>query len=179
MYVKWGGEPEKPGVEMALSAGQKGTDETVSVMRTMVLGSLTDPAVKAAAMKAVSGVRPMDSAGYVAAVWKAVRDGMGYVPDYFKIEELTSPAIHSRRIMATGHSYGDCDDFSMVGAAWLIALGVPARFEVVASTKNGGKFDHVRVAAWLGNRWVPLETTMKTVPLGRSVPAIRVKAYPI
>ena len=179
MYVRFDGVPEKPGVLIPLSAGETGTDETVDVMRVLTRKSLMDPATKTAAVKIAQAVRPNDVDGYLRAVWKGVRDKMLYVPDYHKTEELTSPAIHSRRILSGGRSWGDCDDFSMLGAAWLISLGVPARFEVVASPKNGGAFDHVRTAGLTKNGWVTLETTMRRVPFGGEVPNLRRKVYAI
>lgn len=179
MYVRLGWVPEKPGVEFGLSAGMKGTDETLDIMQVLTRKSLLDPVTKAAAMKMAANVRPQDVNGYIKAVWAGVRDRMTYVPDVFGQEELTSPAIHSARIMTSGRSYGDCDDFSMVGAAWLLALGVPARFEVVASPKHGGKFDHVRVAGMGPNGWVPLETTMRRVPYGASGKVLNLKTYAV
>ena len=178
MYVRFD-SPEKPGMEIPLSAGEAGTDETLDVMRTLVRKSLTDPATKAAAVQATAGLSARDTLGYIKAVWAGVRAKMRYVPDVYQVEEVTSPAIHSRRILSTGQSWGDCDDFSMVGAAWLLALGVPARFEVVASPKNGGKLDHVRVSALTPSGWMPLETTVTRVPFGGAVRTLRVKTYAI
>lgn len=180
MYVRFDtGPEEKPGVLIPLSAGEKGTDETVDLMRQLVRKSLMDPATKAAAVMAAKAVSPNDVNGYVKAVWQAVREKIRYVPDYHGQEELTSPAIHSRRILNGGQSWGDCDDFSMLGAAWLISLGVPARFEVVASPKNGGAYDHVRVAGLTRNGWVPLETTMMKVPFGMQARTLRQKIFSI
>lgn len=179
MYVNNPLLSEGPGKWIPLSDGEKGIDETVDVMRQLVYKSLADPAVKAAAMEAAKDVRPTDVEGYAKAVWRFVRARMKYVPDTWKIEEVTSPAIHSRRILASGSSWGDCDDFSVTGAAWLISLGVPARFAVVASLKNFGRFDHVRAEARTPRGWVPLETTMKALPYGKGVANVRTKVYEV
>ena len=132
-----------------------------------------DPTTKAVAVGISKGVRPTDRAGYIRAVWDGVRRHMRYVPDTRGIEEVTSPAIHSRRIQSDGQSWGDCDDFAALGAAWMLSLGVPARFNVLASRKNGGKFDHIRVEADDGKNWVPMETTIPRLALGESVPVLR------
>jgi len=50
---------------------------------------------------------------------------------------------------------------------------------VVASPKNGGKFDHVRVAALTASGWLPLETTVRKVPFGGAVKTLRMKTYSI
>jgi transglutaminase-like putative cysteine protease len=179
MYVRFDGQPEKPGLVVPLAGGELGTDQTVDVMAQLVRKSLEDPATKQMAVAVTQGIDAQDPLKYVRAVWSGVRAKMRYVPDVYQVEELTSPAIHSRRILSTGASYGDCDDFSMLGAAWLLALGVPARFEVVASPKNGGKFDHVRVAALTASGWLPLETTVRKVPFGGAVKTLRMKTYSI
>jgi len=179
MYVRFDGQPEKPGLVVPLAGGELGTDQTVDIMARLVRKSLEDPATKQMAVAVTQGIDAKDPLKYVRAVWAGVRAKMRYVPDVYQVEELTSPAIHSRRILSTGASYGDCDDFSMLGAAWLLALGVPARFEVVASPKNGGKFDHVRVAALTASGWLPLETTVRKVPFGGAVKTLRMKTYSI
>lgn len=179
MYVRFNSTPESRGVEIPLSAGMAGTDETVQLMAAMTRRSLLDPVTKAAAMKIAAQVRPQDVLGYIRAVWAGVKTNMTYVPDVAGQEELTSPAIHSARIMQGGKSYGDCDDFSMLGAAWLLALGVPARFDIVASPKNGGRFDHVRVDALGPQGWIPLETTMRKMPFGFTGVNLRNKLYAI
>lgn len=180
MYVKDPLLSESQGTFVPLSDGESGVNDTLAVMSKMVRDSLADPAVKGMAVRVSEHVRPTDRNGYIRAVWDGIRYHMKYVPDVWKTEEVTSPAVHSRRIVASGKSWGDCDDFSVLGAAWLLALGVPARLKVLASPKNGGKFDHVRAEAMNADgKWVPLETTMKKIPFGRGVPALREKNYEV
>ena len=168
---------EGPGEWLPLASGDTGIRTTVQRLQKMVSASLTDPATKAAAVSVSRGVRPTDTAGYIKAVWDGVRHYMRYVPDTRGIEEITSPALHSRRILADGQSWGDCDDFSVLGAAWLMSLGVPARFRVLASPKNCGRFDHIRVEAQNAGGWIPLETTMRSLDLGDSVKALRSQTF--
>jgi len=52
---------------------------------------------------------------------------------------------------------GDCDDHARVVYALLVAGGVPARLSFLS--KNGAP-SHVWAEAFLGSRWVPLETTL-------------------
>jgi transglutaminase-like putative cysteine protease len=162
-----------------LAGGDLGVEQTVALMQRMTRESLTDPAVKQAAVLAIKDVAKPDAQKYAAAIFQFAKDRIKYVPDYAGVEELTSPAIHSRRILNVGESYGDCDDFSMSQAAWLISLGVPARFAVVASPKGGGRLNHVRVEARAPSGWMPMESTIGKSRFGQSFPILRKKVYEV
>lgn len=176
MYVADPLSDEQPGRWVELSAGPRQLDDTLNVLRKMVRESLLYPETKRAAILAASHVRPTDTDGYIQAVFDGVRSRLSYVPDTWGIEQTIAPQIHSRRILASGKSWGDCDDYAALGAAWLTSLGVPARFAVIASPKNGGRWDHIRVEGrGADGKWIPLETTMKRLSFGQSVPGLRHK----
>lgn len=67
-------------------------------------------------------------------------------PNYPVVETLTRP----RDLIAmngTGGRVGDCDDYSMYGAALLLALGKPARFVTVAADPSQpDAYSHVYLA---------------------------------
>ena len=178
VYVRhW--QAETLGQYLPLSEGEKGVDETVEIMRRMVLQSLADPAVKELAATIVKGIPYTDSVGYAKAVYQFAKDRMQYVPDTAHIEEITAPAIHARRFLSAGRSWGDCDDFSTLQAALLKSVGVPVRFAVIASPRNKGAFDHVRLEAYTKAGWLPLESTIAKSKFGQSFRALRSKIYPI
>ncbi len=162
-----------------LAGGDKGIEQTVALMQQLTRQSLGDPAVKEVAVLAIRGIPKVDPARYAAAIFQFAKDRIKYVPDYAGVEELTSPAIHSQRILNVGTSYGDCDDFSMTQAAWLMSLGVPARFATVASPRSNGAFNHVRVEAKIPQGWVPLESTIMRSKFGQSFPVLRKKTYEV
>ena len=112
-------------------------------------------------------------------VHQFAKDHMQYVADTANIEEITSPAIHAKRFLSSGTSWGDCDDFSTLQAALLKSVGVSVRFVVVASPRNGGQFDHVRLDAFTQRGWLPLESTIKNSSFGQSFKVLRSKIYPI
>lgn len=176
MYVADPLAGEGPGTWVPLADGPGQLESTLAVIRRLVAESLRYPETKRAAVLMASHVRPTDTDGYIKAVFDGVRTRVGYVPDTWQIEQTAAPQIHSRRILASGRSWGDCDDYAALGAAWLLSLGVPARFAVIASPKNGGRWDHIRVEARnAAGVWVPLETTMRRLRFGQAVPGLRHK----
>lgn len=182
MYTGPGGSglsSAQPGQWFELAGGDRGIGQTVELMRRMTRESLTDPVVKQAAVLAIRAIPKVDPAAYAAAIFQFAKDRIKYVPDYAGVEELTSPRIHSERILSAGTSYGDCDDFSMAQAAWLMSLGVPARFAVVASPRSHGAFNHVRVEARLPAGWAPLESTIGRAKFGQSFPVLRKATFDI
>lgn len=177
----YGPAPDAPelGRWFELSAGDKGIGQTVELMSRMARESLSDPLVKRVAVAATQGVKKVDPAGYAKAIFDFAKSRFRFVPDYAGVEELTSPTIHSKRILEEGRTYGDCDDFSLAQAAWLMSVGVPARFTVVASPKHKGFYDHVRVEARLPEGWIPMETTVKRSRFGQSFPVLRAKSWDV
>jgi transglutaminase-like putative cysteine protease len=165
--------------EFYLSAGDSGTYETVNIMKQLVTETDKDPNVKRVAVQAVQNCKPNDSLCYIKSVFDFARSKIVYVPDIQNVEEVQSPSVHSKRILEIGQTYGDCDDYAVAQAAWLRAVGIKTRFTVVASPKNGGKFDHIRVDAYFMNRWIPLESTIKKLDLGRKLPSFREKSFEI
>lgn len=57
---------------------------------------------------------------------------------------------------------GDCDDIATFTGAWLMMLGIPARFTAIQSQPEG-EFDHVFAEGQGGGWWQPIDPT---VPLG-------------
>jgi transglutaminase-like putative cysteine protease len=162
-----------------LSAGDRGIGETVALMGKMARESMGHPEVKQVAVMATQGVAKVDPARYAEAVFFFAKRHFRFVPDIAGVEELTSPTIHSRRILEKGGTFGDCDDFSLAQAAWLMAVGVPARFTVIASPKHKGAFDHVRVEAKTQYGWQPMETTVKRSRFGESFPVLRAHSWDV
>ena len=156
-----------------LSTGDAGTYETLEKMRGLVHESITRPEVKEVAMRAIWNCPPSNPLCYSRGIYDYAKLRMRYVPDTFGVEEITAPWVHAKRILETGMSYGDCDDFSVFQSAMLNSIGVPTRFGVIATPKNGGKFDHVRVEANVLGRWLPMETTRARAKFGERFPELR------
>jgi Transglutaminase-like superfamily len=89
-----------------------------------------------------------------------VRDQIRYTSDVVDTETLQPPALTLSR------GYGDCDDQSMLLAALLMSIGIPAVFCAIAT--HGGPFSHVMSMAVLrtgdGVIYQPCETTVARDP---------------
>ena len=81
--------------------------------------------------------------------------------DYPVIEVLIRPRdmVTWRSDTGTGQ-VGDCDDYAMLTAALLIALGIDAHFVTVAADpRQPGMYSHVYVAAYQQGKRIPLDTS--------------------
>jgi transglutaminase-like putative cysteine protease len=88
-------------------------------------------------------------ADFIRILQNFVRDKIRYVQDIKNIETIQTPT-RTLEIRT-----GDCDDKSLLLAALLESIGIPARF--LALGYNGENYSHVIVEARLGQRWLPLE----------------------
>lgn len=119
--------------------------------------------IRQLAMRLVEGLAPKDYVGEVLALHRFVRDDIRYVKDVREVETLQTP----ERTLAEGQ--GDCDDKSTLLASLLETLGHRARFRAVGF--RIGSLSHVLVDAFVGGRWLPLETTLR-VDAGWSPPRV-------
>lgn len=97
-----------------------------------------------------------DTGGDPEALYQAVR---GYLHAYTRYEDdpwgaevLKTPRAMLRRIALNGVAFGDCDDMATLAAALGVALGIPARFVVLAFSR-GGPLEHVLTQLRLPSGW--------------------------
>lgn len=84
---------------------------------------------------------------------------VAFVPDPDQVELLKSPEYMLRTIAQEGQVRGDCDDVAVLGAALGRAVGLPARFTLLAFNSTG-TFRHVFTELWTPCQgWVELDTT--------------------
>jgi transglutaminase-like putative cysteine protease len=136
-------------------------------MRDAVRAGIRDPQmrVRNQALAIVKGVRGHDFRGEVEAIWDWVRENIRFVRDIRGIETIATPA----RTLDIGQ--GDCDDMSVLISALLESLSHPTRF--VAVGFRPGELSHVFTETRIGNRWVPLETSIDGSYIGWYPPGIR------
>lgn len=115
--------------------------------------------VRLAALQLVEKLPQHDRPGEIRALFEFVRDRIRYVRDIRGVETIQTP---ERTLQL---KQGDCDDQSTLLAALLLSIGHPARFHAIGF--RPGRFSHVFTEVYLGNRWIPLETTENWDP-GRS-----------
>lgn len=92
------------------------------------------------------------------AVRRFLADKIMFQADPIGVELLRWPPTMLEEISTEGVAFGDCDDVATLGAALGIALGLAARFVVLAFTPTG-PFEHVYSELFAGGDWVELDTT--------------------
>ena len=143
-------------------------DHTIELMNKYVCEDARTQAIQQVAQQALA----LDPDNPLAAVHQYVRGTMVFKQDedtarpyewmlpkdgqeHYFVEALKRPVDVAFEYAATGKQVaGDCDDFSMMCAAILCALGVPCCFATVAaSSKDPSVYSHVYVVAyWRGQR---------------------------
>jgi len=164
------------GFRASLLDGERGTAQTVHLMRQLIDQALNDPQFVRFAIDLVRNVPAYDDFGEVASIFGWVQDNIRYTKDPVTKEKLTPP-MELLKIQA-----GDCDDTSMLIAALAIAVGYPARLVTVAANPNSpNDFSHVypevEVPAGSGT-WLALDAARPNSALGLQPPVyFRKKAW--
>lgn len=150
-----------------LADGDRGTAQTLEIMRGLVHRGSREIEVRAAAIEVIrsAGVRPHDHLGEVEALFRFVRDRVHFVNDIAGVETLQGP----RATLSIGA--GDCDDKATLLASLLGTIGIPSSFKVVgANLRSPGRFSHVYLVAHVGGRNIPLDPTYAGTPPGWQIP---------
>lgn len=107
------------------------------------------------------GLQQKDFSGEAKRLFAYVQNNVRYVRDTDGAELIHDPAY----LLQIGA--GDCDDKAILLASLLGSIGFATRFAAVAFEPDN--YSHVWVQAWIGGKWVDLETT-EPLPFGQSVP---------
>lgn len=133
-----------------LPSGAAGISATLKIMVRLARQYKKDVGVREVAGSLVRDLPQYDKIGEIKALHAFVRDAIRYTGDIRGVETLQTP----KATLELG--VGDCDDKSLLLAALLLAINLPARF--VAIGMNGGDLSHVLVEVRYGKGWMPLET---------------------
>jgi hypothetical protein len=151
-----------------LLSGEAGTKQTIDVMRKLVDQAVGDQNFVRQAIEIVRNVLPYNDYGEASAVYEWVKRNIRYTKDPVTKEKLYPPA-ELLKIRA-----GDCDDISMLMAAFMIALGYPARLATIAaSAENPNEFSHVYAEAEVpagSGQWVPMDAARWDAQFGVEPP---------
>lgn len=153
----------------------------VEYLRQLIEDGLRDEYVRRKAVEITNraGVAGHDELGEIRAIVKWVQNNLTYRKDPIDVEYFQT----ARRLIKdaeTGRSAADCDDFVIVGAAMLGAIGYQTGALIVDSN-NDGVFNHVMLVVKthgptreFGNKWIPAELIFPTFKLGESVKVSKV-----
>tara|TARA_B100000287_G_scaffold375025_1_gene375215 strand:+ start:774 stop:1508 length:735 start_codon:yes stop_codon:yes gene_type:complete len=156
----------------------------VEYLRRLIEDGLRDRYVRQKALQIIhaAGVRQHDELGEITAITKWVQNNVHYVKDPWAVEYFMT----ARRILKdveAGNSGADCDDFVIVWASLLGALGYQTGAIIVDSNKDG-VFNHVMGCVKTmaptkkyGNKWIVAELIFPNFKLNQSVPVSKV--YPL
>jgi hypothetical protein len=120
--------------------------ETIEQMARYARADAGDPAIAVLARSMRGGSR----ADVIHRVWTWIKQRVRFVSDSVNAAHVTSSAsvaevlIRPIDIIRMRDAAGDCDDFSMLGAALFRALGIPVMFcTVAADASMPDQFSHV------------------------------------
>jgi hypothetical protein len=145
-------------VHLPLPAGDAGVRMTIDAMTALALGpeGAQHPFVRAWAVEAVSKEADRDDLAQAQALYWAVKKWVRFRGEYS--ETVQTPFV-TLKLRA-----GDCDDYSTLIVALLRSIGIPARFETIA-TDDSREFSHVFPLAGIRYHgqvvnWLPLDATV-------------------
>ncbi len=97
----------------------------------------------------------------ILAIFKALRRDVRYTSDISGADTY----MHPRHTLGTGTA--DCDDFSSLGCAALMSVGIPCRFKVIQTTRSSTP-DHIFIQAGTPKegvkRWISLDASVPMPP---------------
>jgi len=164
-YVTGVGSESLLGYRARLLDGDRGTAQTIRLMRQLVDRALSDPGFVRFASDVVRNVPEHDQLGEVTAIFSWVQSNIRYTMDPVSKEKLYPPQ-ELLKIRA-----GDCDDTSMLMAALCLAIGYPARLITVSASPDAPEqFSHVYCEVELppgSGRWMALDTARPGAQFGR------------
>ncbi len=150
-------------------------------LRKEIEDGLRDEYVRRKAVEIVNraGVAGHDELGEIRAITKWVQNNAVYRKDPIHVEYYHS----ARRLIKdieSGRSAADCDDFVILGASLLGAIGYETGALIVDSNGDG-TFNHVMLVVRthaptreFGRKWIPCELIFPTFELGESVKVTKV-----
>jgi len=149
------------------------TGQTIERMQEFIAADATHPLVMAAAQEAIAGLAPNDAAGRVRAVFNWIKRRILLVTDAelaglggFLQAEDAEVLIRPVDLLGMPQPQGDCDDFAMLGAAMLRALGISSELiTIAADPADRSRYSHVYLLAILPcGRRVPLDLSHGPYP---------------
>lgn len=152
------------------------TLRTLEEMRRVARRAAADPVIVAAAVDAVRHVDGRDRRALALAIrdWLATR--IAFLADpAIDGDVLRTPRHLVGEVALYGRARGDCDDVATLAAALGLAVGLRARYVVLAWGRPGdvrAPWRHVYAELWTGDGWQELDVTAPPELVGR-VPIAR------
>lgn len=139
-----------------IPSGHLGIEWTVRRMRRLVNESLGSSLLATTARNIVS--RSRSSTEAAERIRGFLEGSVRFAHDPRGVELLKPPDMMLEELEQLGEAVGDCDDVAVLGAALGRAIGLPARFRLLAFTR-GAPFEHVYTELLTDGGWLDLDTT--------------------
>ena len=98
-----------------------------------------------------------DTRAEISAIFHGLRRDIRYTSDIYSADTYAHPRVTLRL------KSGDCDDYSSLGAAALMAAGIPARFKVIR-TKDSKTWNHIFIQGAHKGSWFSLDASVPVKP---------------
>lgn len=158
---------------LPLPSSDLGVYFTIATMRAMVYREFMLPIVRLTASNVVGGLGGKDGAEQANAIRDWLETHTEFLRDPDGVEMLHGPAWQLRQIHALGVVRLDCDDVAILAAALGKAIGLRARFVVLAF--GGGGYRHVFTE--LSPRGIPQWVDMDVTRESQSLPGNISRAF--
>jgi transglutaminase-like putative cysteine protease len=155
-------------ITQPMGAGDIGTAQTVHKMKQLVNKSLTDPVVIQTARGIALQYYQRDKDAQAQGIRSFMQEHFQFINDPRGVELLVTPRAMLDTIAKRYVVSGDCDEAAILGAALGKAIGLQARFALLAF-QGRGSYAHVYAILRGTSGWVSLDTTR---PLRGPFPAV-------
>lgn len=166
-------------VDFSLGRGEEMNLKTVELMREIVRSRRGHPSVRELALSVLrkAKVPPQDYLREATTLGTFVQHACTYRKDAAGVEQLHDPIMQINR-MIRGACEGDCDDFSLLLATLLVAIGHTPYFRIVRYRSGSPSFNHIYVVDYVMVRdkfgsprkvRIPLDAIFRDKPMGHEV----------
>lgn len=146
------------------SSKQMPIEERIASIQKLVHKSVMDPEMRKLALQITSNCPERDQTCEAEAVYYAIKQRIRYTGDVAAIAHPDGSVEGIDLYQAARRTWfdmrgGDCDDQAILGATLLALNGIEPRLRVVRQRKDPD-WSHVFVGGMIGNRFVPIDTTL-------------------
>ena len=150
---------------LPLLAGDRGTEQTIALIRQVVWDGLEDPRVHAQLAGILQGVPAYNDPAAVQTIYQWVLRHIRFTND-----PVGHETIRSAHWILT-YRIGDCDDINAVLLPTLLmSAGYPVELVTVASDPaDPESFTHIYARVLLNGRWIPIDAARPGAQFGTAV----------
>jgi transglutaminase-like putative cysteine protease len=159
-----------------IASGHAGNLETPRIMARLAREAEGVPYVLARAQHIAGDAKSATARAH--RIRRFLERRVRFHPDPLHFETVKEPEFQLREIDHAGYTSGDCDDIATLGAALGLALGLPARFRVMAFD-SGSPYEHVTADLFDGSRWIDLDVSKEFQRVPADFRPAREKLVPI